>query len=356
MEKPNESVKILNMFSHPVFLVSDGTITEANDAASTKGFVSGTIVSEFLADCRPEYEAFQGGYLSLRVNKDGFDYLATIVRSENADVFHLRSSSLSAEFRTMALIAQQLRQPLSGVMMAADHLLPLVVNSKDSENAAQAAQMNRNLYQLLRQISNLSAVQQITDGRCYSQVHHITALVDEVMDCAIAYTQQSKRTLEYAGLYEDIQSLADSELIERALYNLISNAVKFSPERSVISAKLARNGNKLRFSISNPISQDADKNNLFARFMREPGIEDGRYGIGLGLPLIQHVAAVHGGSLLMDLPEENMVRFTMTLPIRQNAENVVRTPVMNFDYLGGYNHALVELSDILSDEIYTILV
>lgn len=356
MEKPNESVKILNMFTHPVFLVADGVVTEANDAAASKGFAAGTAVSEFLTDNLQEYEAFQGSYLSLTVNKDGLGYLATIVRSDNGDAFHLRSSSLSAQFRTMALIAQQLRQPLSGVMIAADTLLHLAADSKDPDKAAQAAQMNRNLYQLLREVSNLSAVQQIADGCCYSQIHHITGLVDEVMACSKAYAQQSKRTLEYSGLYEDIQSLADSELIERALYNLISNAVKFSPEESVVSAKLTRSGSKLRFSVSNRISPDADKSNLFARFMREPGIEDGRHGIGLGLPLIQHVAAVHGGSLLMDLPEENTVRFTMTLPIRQNADNVVRTPVMSFDYLGGYNHALVELSDILSDELYTDLI
>lgn len=353
MEKPNESVKILNMFTHPVFLVADGVITEANDAAVAKGFTVATTLSGFLEDTMQEYEAFHGGYLSLTVKKDVLDYLATVVASENGNVFHLRTSAMSAEFRTMALIAQQLRGPLSGVMMAAGSLLPLAVDSGDPDKAAQASQMNRNLYQLLREVSNLSAVQQISDGRCCSQLQQITGLIDEIMANAKTYTHKCKRTLEFTGLREDIQSLADSELIERALYNLVSNAVKFSPEESVVSAKLTRTGNKLRFSISNPISPDADRSNLFARFMREPGIEDGRYGIGLGLPLIQHVAAAHGGSLLMDLPEDNVVRFTMTLPIRQKTDAILRTPIISFDYLGGYNHALVELSDILSDEIYT---
>ena len=353
MERPNESLKILNMFTHPVFIVTDGVITEVNHAAEAKGFLAGAPVFDFLDDTLHEYENFKGGYLSLTVKKDGASYLATVVPSENGNAFHLRTSAMGAEFRTMALIAQQLRGPLSGVMNAADSLIPMAADSGDPDKASQAAQMNRNLYQLLRQISNLSAVQHITDGRCYNQVHQITGLIDEVMANAKIYTQQSKRTLEFTGLYEDIQCLADSDLIERALYNLVSNAVKFSPEESVVSAKLTRSGNKLRFSISNLITPDTDRNNLFARFMREPGIEDGRYGIGLGLPLIQHVAAAHGGSLLMDLPEKNKVRFTLTLPIRQNTDGVLRTPVITFDYLGGYNHALVELSDILSDELYS---
>lgn len=353
MEKPNESLTILNMFTHPVFLVADGIIRVANDAAAAKGFAAGVAVCDILQDTLQEYEAFHDGYLSLTVNKDDMRYLATVVPSESGHAFHLRTSTMGAEFRTMALISQQLRGPLSGVMTAAEMLFPLAIDSGNPDKVSQAAQMNRNLHQLLREVSNLSAVQQIADGRCYSQVHNLTALIDEVMEKAKVYTQRSNRTLEFIRLHEDIQCLADNDLIERALYNLISNAVKFSPEKSTVSAMLVRSGNKLRFSITNAIAPDSDRNNLFARFMREPGIEDGRYGIGLGLPLIQHAAASHGGSLLMDLPEENTVRFTMTLPIRQNTEGVFRTPVIPFDYLGGYNHALVELSDILSDELYS---
>lgn len=352
MEKPNESLTILNMFTHPVFLVADGTIAVANEAAAAKGLTAGIAVCDILEDTLQEYEAFNSGYLSLTVKKDDIRYLATVIPSESGHAFHLHSSTMGSEFRTMALISQQLRGPLSGIMTAAEMLLPLAVDSGNPNNISQAAQMNRNLHQLLREVSNLSAVQQITDGRCYRQVHNITALIDEIMENAKVYTQRSNRTLEFTSLHEDIQCLSDNDLIERALYNLISNAVKFSPEQSTVSAKLIRSGNKLRFSISNAITPDADRNNLFTRFMREPGIEDGRYGIGLGLPLIQHAAASHGGSLLMDLPEENTVRFTMTLPIRQNTEGVFRTPVITFDYLGGYNHALVELSDILSDELY----
>lgn len=353
MEKPNESLTILNMFTHPVFLVADGIIAVANEAAAAKGLTAGIAVCDILEDTLQEYEAFNSGYLSLTVNKDDVRCLATVIPSKNGHVFHLRTSAMAAEFRTMALISQQLRGPLSGVMTAAETLLPLAVDTGDPNNISQATQMNRNLHQLLREVSNLSAVQQITDSRCYSQIHNITALIDEIMEKAKVYTQQSNRVLEFTGLHEDIQGLVDSDLMERALYNLISNAVKFSPEKSIVSAELVRLGNKIRFSISNTISPDFDRTNLFARFMREPGIEDGRYGIGLGLPLIQHVAASHGGSLLMDLPEEGTVRFTITLPIRQKTEGVLRTPVITFDYLGGYDHALVELSDILSNELYS---
>lgn len=353
MEKPNESVTILNMFPHPVLLVKDGMIASVNDAATAKGFAPDTAISDLLTDALDEYQAYTGGYLSLTVAYKGIDYLATVIRSESGDVFHLGSANLSAEFRTMALIAQLLRQPLSGVMMAADSLFPAIAD--DPENKVQVAQMNRNLYQLLRNVSNLSAVQRMTEQQsCAYRTQNISGLICEVMERATAFADH-KRTLEFTGLYEDIHSLADSELIERALYNLISNAVKFSPENTVVSAKLTRVGNKLRFSIANQVSENLDRGNLFARFMREPGVEDSRHGIGLGLPLIQYVCAAHSGSLLMDMPEANSVRFTMTLPIKQSTDAVVRSPVLSFDYLGGYDHALVELSDVLSDSLYADL-
>ena len=349
MERPNESVKILNMFLHPVFSVKDSIIVDTNRAAEDLDIQIGTNVTKFIKENAEEYASYCGGFLSLTINVSGVSQLATILRSEDRDIFHLLTTDLSAEFRTMSLVSQQFRKPLSEIMAAVEARFP----QPEDHDDPQVAQINRSLYRLLREVSNLSSAQRITAQQApHLQMHSISAIIRESLESAQGLVAKSGHILNFEIPDRDVESIADSELIERAIFNLISNAVKFAAENTAVSAKLICVGKSLRFMIQNQVDEGTDLSNLYARFMREPGIEDGRHGIGLGIPLVQYIASVHGGTLLMDQPAENTVRFTMTLPIRQNSDRVLRAPAITFDYLGGHNHALVELSDILSAELY----
>ena len=80
---------------------------------------------------------------------------------------------------------------------------------------------------------------------------------------------------------------------------------------------------------------------LFTRYLRQPGLEDGRFGIGLGMVLIRGAAANHGGTVLIDHPEEDLTRITMTLAIRQNTATVFRSPLLHTDYSGERDHTLL---------------
>lgn len=351
MEKPNESVKILNMFLHPVFTVKDGIITDCNTTAAAKQIKIGTPISDLIPDSIAEYEGFTCGYLSLSIVLDDIKHLSTVIRSDDVDVFHLISADLSAEFRTMSLIAQQIRKPLSNILSATDALLPTIT---EHDGQDQANQISKNLYQILRLATNLSTAERFSVQQSNSmEMQSIPELIKETMEKAIALVDDKGKRLQFSGLPEDIEGIADADLLERAIYNLVSNALKFSPVSSEVHSKLIRNGNKLRFIIQNDIDENTDLSNLYARFMREPGIEDGRHGVGLGIPLVQYVASVHNGSLLMDQPDQQKVRFTLTIPIRQDAVRILRSPFGFFDYLGGHDHALVELSDVLPNAHYT---
>ena len=88
------------------------------------------------------------------------------------------------------------------------------------------------------------------------------------------------------------------------------------------------------------------------RYVRDAAIEDCRHGLGLGIPLIQCAAAAHNGTLLMDHPSADSVRFTLTLSTVSSGIPVVKTPFPNFDYLGGWDHGLVELSDVLPASVF----
>ena len=92
---------------------------------------------------------------------------------------------------------------------------------------------------------------------------------------------------------------------------------------------------------------------LFARYLREPGIEKGNTGVGLGMTIVRAVAAAHNGTVLLEHPEGMGSKFTMTIHINQSSENVVCTPILlPIDYAGGRDHVLLELSDVLPSSLF----
>lgn len=354
MKKPNESMAMLDMFMHPVFRVKDGVICEVNSHAEQYQVTPGTQIKVLIAPNEEEYAAFEGGCLSLCVRIDGMDYIATVFRTDDGDVFHLQSTEESPELRIMTLVAQQLRCPLSEVMTAADALFSKDEVRGSDENREQAGLISKGLYQLLREIGNMSAVSTYRQGRLYGkETTNIVAVINETLEKAQTLCNRSSQRLAYTALWEDVYCAVDTEMLERALYNLISNAVKFSPADSAITAKLSLGQNKLRFTIQSKITDPAlTQGNLFMRYVRDASVEDGRHGIGLGIPLTQFAAAAHNGTLLMDQPAEDTIRFTMTLSTINNKGPVVSTPFPAFDYMGGWDHSLVELSDVLPSSAY----
>ena len=85
--------------------------------------------------------------------------------------------------------------------------------------------------------------------------------------------------------------------------------------------------------------------------MREPAIEDSRFGLGLGMTLIRSVAADHGGTVLLE--QSQGTRVAMTIAIRKEASGTLRTPKLRIgDYAGGRDLGLLEFSDSLPTSAY----
>ena len=97
---------------------------------------------------------------------------------------------------------------------------------------------------------------------------------------------------------------------------------------------------------------DALKGSLYDRYRRQPGPEDGRFGIGLGMVLVRQPAAAHGGTVLMEHGADFGLRLTMTIPIRPPSDPNVRSPMIHVDYAGDRDHFLLELADCLPAEVY----
>jgi signal transduction histidine kinase len=216
------------------------------------------------------------------------------------------------------------------------------------------SQLNRRMYQMLRIIGNMSDAVRFAYHDGPQEYVDAVALVREIFDRASAYAETAGFTLQLSAPTAPIYTLANRDLLERAIYNLLSNAMKFSPSGTTISVGLTQQGNRLCLTFDDP-GRGIDRqvqSSLFQRYQRQPGLEDPSYGLGLGMTLVRLAAAAHGGTVLIDHPKQTGTRVTLTIKVQQNPSNTLRSPVLRVDYAGERDHCLLELSETLPSYLY----
>ena len=353
MEQKESNPGMLDLMIQPAFTVENGVIEKVNEAGKKYFLESGMRIADLLITGKTEYGELEDGCLYLTLSVAGIPCGASARKINGIDVFTLEQDADNAELQAMALAAQELRMPLANVMTVADRLFPVTEGAEDPAVAEQVAQINRGLFQMLRIISNMSDAyryDQQTEPRM--AVTNISSFVEEIF-------QHSAELLHYGGkklLFENnaktVFGLVDQEKLERAIHNIISIAVKFSSHDSQIHARLSRRNNMLYLTVQDEGNTQQIQGNVYARFRRQPGLEDSRFGIGLGMVMIRAAAAAHGGTVLISHPEDGGTKLTMSIAINQDTEHTVRSQTLRVDYAGERDHTLIELADVLPSCVY----
>lgn len=355
MEELNDTIGMLNLLVRPAFAVKDGKVCQVNAAAKGCLFQEGTNIAQLLATGKEEYADFREGCLYLTLVSGESTFGASVTKLDGYDIFVVEQHEDRSELQAMALAAQELRSPLSNVMTIANRLYPVAGKDTDPVLQEQVARINRGLYQMLRIIGNMSdAYRYCQDVMPQVETRNVCSLVSEIFQTCEPLIRQAQITLDYTVPQEQIFCLVDAEKLERAINNMLSNAIKFAAKGAHITASLVRKDHKLYLTVQDSgtgIAQDI-RGNVYSRYLRQPGIEDGRYGIGLGMVLIRAAASAHGGTVLIENPKDQGTRITMTLAVKQKTDSAVRAPLYRIDYAGEQNHSLIELSETLPLSAY----
>jgi len=107
---------------------------------------------------------------------------------------------------------------------------------------------------------------------------------------------------------------ADPTRVQQVLFNLLNNAISFSPEGSaiVLESRADPQGVSISITDSGPGIPEEDRESLFDRFRGRAG--DGRRGAGLGLAIARSLVELHGGSLELDPAHSKGARFVCRFP------------------------------------------
>jgi two-component system phosphate regulon sensor histidine kinase PhoR len=111
---------------------------------------------------------------------------------------------------------------------------------------------------------------------------------------------------------------ADADLLGRAVENLVSNAIKYSPDNTQVTVSAVRDGEKAAIAVADQGYgiPEADLARVFEKFYRVPRVEDaGVPGTGLGLALVREIAELHGGTVVVASKINQGSTFTLRIPL-----------------------------------------
>ena len=339
MERPD--LEMLELLSSPALAVENGTVTYTNQLAAGLAVV-GSAIADYLGSDLDEYRQLESGTLYLTFTTEGCPFGASVTRMAGYDIFVLDPQQSQNELHTIALAARELRKSLTSVFIAADNL----------PATPQAGQLNRGLHQMLRLAGNLSGISQQNQGR--QELRDIAAVIREIFEKAAVLAEAANIRILFDCFPEEAVGLVDSERLERAIYNILSNAIKFTPTGGTVTGSLTRHGNRLRLSVRDCGSGVPDDvlGSVFTRHQRPLTLEDSRYGMGLGMVLVREAAIAHGGTVLIQRIPEGGTCVTMTLTLRKSNCSTLRCPIIVPDYAGGFDHGMIELADVLPPKVY----
>ena len=108
---------------------------------------------------------------------------------------------------------------------------------------------------------------------------------------------------------------ADARRLKQALFNLLSNSLKFTPEGGEVTLSVERSGNDFLFAVADTgigIPEE-DQERVFGRFERGTG-QGRQVGAGLGLALVQSLIELHGGTVELESSIDGGTRVTCRVP------------------------------------------
>ncbi|MBQ4052442.1 MAG: HAMP domain-containing protein [Clostridia bacterium] len=264
-------------------------------AQAARSYVKGDFSQRITV--QPEGEL---GALAATFNQmaDGLDRLETMRRGFIADVSH------------------ELRTPMTTIGGFIDGIIDGTIpeDSREKYLLLVSAEVRR----LSRLVNNLLDVARIQSGEISYQMapFDLTEIAHRVVLTMEDRVSEARINLQLEMPEESVYALGDQDAIYRVVYNLMDNAVKFTPPDGDIVVSLTRQDEKLRFSVRNTGQgvPQAEAGQIFERFYKTDksrGIS--KKGVGLGLYMVKSIIEAHGENIVLTSKEGAFADFAFTL-------------------------------------------
>ncbi|PXX89107.1 histidine kinase [Marinobacter vulgaris] len=185
----------------------------------------------------------------------------------------------------------------------------------EPEQLDQLGRLARRSYHLAEEFVQLARAEQLTETRFYEC--EFLAIVENARDSVSEQAAEKGIQLVLQGT-EDLWLKGNAELLERAVINLLTNAVQYSPPHSTINIQVFQAGHQACLTVSDEGEGIAPNElpHLFDRYRRQQSSElSGNHGAGLGLSFVNVVVEKHRGEIHVQSRLGEGSAFTLKLPV-----------------------------------------
>ena len=245
---------------------------------------------------------------------------------QNAKTEAEMANKVKSEF--LANMSHELRTPLNAINGFSEVLLESYfgdLNPKQTEYVHDILESGNHLLALINDILDLSKVEAGKEKLELSMVEISNLLENSiVMIKEKALKHNIELEIKIPENLKHFKKEIDQRKIKQVMFNLLSNAAKFTPDGGKITIEVIKLKNHLQISVIDTgigIEED-DKQKIFDEFYQVRSVQDGKpRGTGLGLSLSKRYIEMHGGNIWVEsdgVGKGSCFRFT--LPINQNQQ------------------------------------
>jgi PAS domain S-box-containing protein len=257
----------------------------------------------------------------------------------------------------LATMSHELRTPLNSIIGFSDILTEGSVGYISDMQKKFIGNISTSGNHLLTLINNVLDISKIEAGKMELEyeILQVEGLLNEVMQLTAPLANQKKHSIKFDRDPKLTHIYADKTRFKQILFNLVSNAIKFTPEGGIIDISANVSENKARFAVKdNGIGvSEENQSKLFQPFTQIDSATNRHYeGTGLGLSLVKRFLELHKGNIWFESAYGEGTTFTFELPL-DDIINIHIAAEMGIEANNSQDESLQATPHILNRENFT---
>ncbi|NBD35249.1 MAG: GAF domain-containing protein [Chloroflexi bacterium] len=242
---------------------------------------------------------------------------------ENARLYEALRQANLAKSEFVSLVSHELRTPMTSILGYADILDSDIVGELQTEQREFVSAIQRNISRMKVLVSDLMDISRIETGRLQINPRPIqfSDALDDAMEMVGELIEEKQQILTIDIWDRLPPAYADPDRLTQVLTNLLSNAMKYTPDQGTIAIRVwlpAEEPGFIRCAVADSgigISPK-DQARLFTKFYRadDPDVRE-QPGTGLGLAITKNLVEMHGGRIWVKSELGEGSTFFFTIPI-----------------------------------------
>lgn len=226
-------------------------------------------------------------------------------------------------------VSHEFRTPLSLILTPVERMLASASDAREKEQYQMIHRNARRLLNLVNQLLDFRKME-VEEIRLNESEGDVIAFLKEVVQSFSDLSEKKNIRLEFTTSVGKLETLFDQDKLEKIMFNLLSNAFKFTPEGGSVTVSLtlqeSEKARQLAIAVADTGIGIPKENHtrIFERFFQNDLPKSMvNQGSGIGLSITKEFVRIHGGSIHLESEPDKGSCFTVLIPVKEISEIVV---------------------------------